>query len=238
MPPRPDEASPADGGDAPGWFGKLAALGDFAQRRLSPEWVRACDDWLSQALAASRAALGERWLDTYLTAPLQRFAWAPGVFDTRWWFGVLMPSCDSVGRYFPLVIAHPRQRAPEDRISLDHLELWLDHLGRAAMRTLDDGAATLDELEAALHEAPAWPTPGRRAGASPPAAAALAGPRTLARGASLSAWIADAAASELRTALAGCTLWWSAGAPSSGGVVRIVRGLPRDADFVELLADH
>jgi type VI secretion system protein ImpM len=218
---------------APGWFGKLATLGDFAQRRLPPDWVRACDDWLSHALAASRAALGEHWLDTYLTAPLQRFGWAPGVVDERWWFGVLMSSCDSVGRYFPLVIAQARQRAPEDRISLDHLELWFDHLARAAMRTLDDGAATVDEFEAQLRDAPAWPTPGRRAGATP--APALAKTRALERGAALSTWIADAAADQLRATLAGSTLWWSAGAPASGGVVRILRGLPRDGDFVALL---
>jgi type VI secretion system protein ImpM len=228
-----DPGSPEDDA-APGWFGKLASLGDFAQRRLPADWVRACDDWLSRALAASRAELGERWLDTYLTAPLQRFGWAPGVVDERWWFGVLMPSCDSVGRYFPLVIAQPRRRAPEDRISLDHLELWLDHLARAAMGTLDDGATTVDEFEALLHDAPAWPTAGRRAAAAVPAPA-LAGSRALERGASLSAWIADVAAGELRATLAGCTLWWSSAGPAAGGVVRIVRGLPSDDDFVDLL---
>src|SRR3954470_21220148 len=85
-----------------GWYGKLAGLGDFAQRRLPPEWVGACDHWLSGAMRGAREQLGVRWLDIYLTAPVLRFAWAPGVVDPQWWFGVLMPSCDSVGRYFPL----------------------------------------------------------------------------------------------------------------------------------------
>ena len=29
--------------DVPGWYGKLASLGDFAHRRLPPEWLRACE---------------------------------------------------------------------------------------------------------------------------------------------------------------------------------------------------
>ena len=112
-----------------------------------------------------REQLGERWLDVYLTAPVLRFAWAPGVIDARWWFGVLMPSCDSVGRYFPLVIAQPRAARPRTGIALDHLELWYEHLARAALHTLsDDDGGSLDALEAALHEAPPWPTPGRHAG--------------------------------------------------------------------------
>ena len=61
-----------------GWFGKLACLGDFASRRLAPDFTQACDAWLSRCVEASRAQLGERWLETYLTSPLWRFAWAPG----------------------------------------------------------------------------------------------------------------------------------------------------------------
>ena len=127
--------------DTPGWYGKLSALGDFAGRRLPDAFRAACDPWLSQAMAGSRAQLGERWLDVYLTAPVLRFAWAPGVFDAHWWFGVMMPSCDNVGRYFPLLVAHPRPRAPVDRIALDHLDLWLEHLAGAAVQTLLEDAS-------------------------------------------------------------------------------------------------
>src|SRR5690349_18460064 len=104
---------------APGWFGKLALLGDFASRRMTPEWIQGCDHWLSGAMLASQAALGTRWKEAYLSAPVWRFAWAPGVVDTSWWFGVLMPSCDNVGRYFPLVVAQSRPRPPTDRFALD-----------------------------------------------------------------------------------------------------------------------
>ena len=46
--------------DAPGWFGKLSMLGDFASRRLSSDWIRPCDEWLSASLRTSQERLGER----------------------------------------------------------------------------------------------------------------------------------------------------------------------------------
>ena len=46
---------------APGWFGKLGMLGDFASRRLQPQWVRDCDRWLAECVSGSAQALGERW---------------------------------------------------------------------------------------------------------------------------------------------------------------------------------
>src|SRR5205085_5446584 len=128
-----------------------------------PDWVRACDHWLSGAMRGAGEQLGARWLDTYLNAPVLRFAWAPGVLDAQWWFGVLMPSCDSVGRYFPLTIAQPRAQAPQDRIALDHLERWYEHLAHAAVGTLQATSEAVEALEAALLDAPPWPTPGRTA---------------------------------------------------------------------------
>src|SRR4051812_19799525 len=186
----------ADTRNMPGWYGKLASLGDFAQRRLPSDCLSACDSWLSSAMRGSAEEFGERWLEVYLTAPLLRFAWAPGVIDARWWFGLLMPSCDSVGRYFPLLIVHPRGRPPEDRIALDHLELWYDHLADAAVHTLNDSGGSVEALEAALQEAPPWPTAGR----APP----LVEPQNtqgyrlrLGRAASLTQWVRALAMKEL-----------------------------------------
>ena len=221
--------------DPPGWYGKLSSLGDFASRRLPPDCVQACDAWLSQAMQGSREQLGPRWLEVYLTAPLLRFAWAPGVIDRQWWFGLLMPSCDSVGRYFPLLIAHPRGRPPEDRIALDHLELWYEHLSRAAMRTLHDEQASVEALEGALLETPPWPTPGHG-----PALASTPGVQgmheRMGRAATLSQWLHALAVRELQSQLEGCTLWWRVTETGVGDVVDIVRGLPGEQAFVELLA--
>ncbi|MFT3717383.1 type VI secretion system-associated protein TagF [Pseudorhodoferax sp.] len=135
----------------PGWFGKLAMLGDFAHRRLPEPVLRQLDRWLSATMQALPQALGERWPQAYLEAPLLRFAWAPGVVDAQWWFGVLMPSCDKVGRYFPLVVLQAGEgegaAMPED---------WYAALERAALGTLERGAS-LAAFEATVAAAPPWP---------------------------------------------------------------------------------
>jgi len=225
----------ADISEVAAWYGKLSSLGDFAQRRMPAELFAAFDTWLSTAMRDGREQLGERWLDIYLTAPVLRFAWAPGVIDSRWWFGVLMPSCDSVGRYFPLVIAQPRARAPEDRIALDHLELWYEHLAHAALHTLsDDDGGSLDALEAALHEAPPWPTPGRQATVT--SRETRHGDHLgLAPAATLNQWLHGMALRDLNRRLAGCTVWWRVTEDRVGDSVDILQGLPDGGDFAALL---
>ena len=222
----------ADLRDAAGWYGKLAMLGDFAQRRLPPEWVRLVDAWLTGTMRESQERLGERWLQSYLTAPVLRYAWAPGVVDAYWWFGVLMPSCDSVGRYFPLVIAYPRVQPPADRIALDHLELWYEHLGQVAMRTLSDGEGSVALLEDGLRDAPPWPTAGRT-----PCASAQRGQHLRpAHLTPLSQWLPALAAQDLMSRLSGCTVWWRANEAGGTDSVDIVHGLPDGNQFASLLS--
>jgi len=225
----------ADISEVAAWYGKLSSLGDFAQRRMPAELFTAFDTWLSTAMRDGREQLGERWLDIYLTAPVLRFAWAPGVIDSRWWFGVMMPSCDSVGRYFPLVIAQPRARAPEDRIALDHLELWYEHLAHAALHTLsDDEAGSLDALEAALQEAPPWPTPGRQATVT--SRETRHGDHLgLAPAATLNQWLHGLALRDFNRRLAGCTVWWRVTEDRDADSVDILQGLPDGGDFAALL---
>ena len=224
-----------DQGDVAAWYGKLASLGDFVQRRVPPECLQRLDAWLSSVMRDAREQLGERWLDVYLTAPLLRFAWAPDVIDSRWWFGLLMPSCDSVGRYFPLVIVQPRPRAPEDRIALDHLELWYEHLAHAAMQTLNEGADSLETLETSLRDAPPWPTPGRAPVVT--TRDTLHGDRLgVAPAASLQQWLHGLATRDLHRRFAGCTIWWRVTESPSGDSVDIVHGLPDGAGFAALLS--
>lgn len=228
--PPPLEAAPG----VPGWYGKVASLGDFAQRRLPPEWLRTCEDWLSLALPGAREALGERWLAAYLNAPLLRFGWAPGVIDRRWWFGLLMPSCDNVGRYYPLLLAQPREQAPRDRIALDHLERWFEHLAAAAMQTLDDQRGSVDTLETALLDAPPWPTPGRPGTLTSETREGSAHHR-LGHAAPLSHWLHTLAVQEFADRLAGCTLWWRVTPEGASDALDIVHGLPDGPAFAALL---
>jgi type VI secretion system protein ImpM len=90
-----------------GLFGKLPSHGDFLRRRTSEAFVDAWDGWLRECLAASRDALGERWLDLYLTSPAWRFAAAAGACGSEPVIGLMVPSVDRVGRYFPLTLVAP-----------------------------------------------------------------------------------------------------------------------------------
>jgi type VI secretion system protein ImpM len=222
--------------DVPGWFGKLSMLGDFASRRLSSEWIRPCDEWLSASLRASQERLGERWLSTYLAAPVWRFAWAPGIVDEHWWFGTLMPSCDNVGRYFPLVATQRRQQPPVDRFALDHLEWWWGHLARASLETLADGAS-LDAFEQALLDAPPWPT------TTGPTWSRLLSTNgreryALADGAVLNHVAQDLAAEGLCQRLLGRSFWWPLRSERGSGSYTLAVGLPSATAFADLLTGH
>jgi type VI secretion system protein ImpM len=88
----------------PGWYGKIPSLGDFASRRLPSDFIETWDTWLQHSMATSRAALGDRWLDIYLTSPAWRFVCAAGACGPRAVAGLIVPSVDRVGRYFPLTV--------------------------------------------------------------------------------------------------------------------------------------
>lgn len=87
-----------------GFYGKLPSHGDFLRRRVSDEFVDAWDGWLQGCLATARTELGPGWLDVYLTSPAWRFVCAGGACGPTPVIGLVAPSVDRVGRYFPLTI--------------------------------------------------------------------------------------------------------------------------------------
>jgi type VI secretion system protein ImpM len=87
-----------------GLYGKLPSHGDFLRRRASDVFVSVWDAWLQDCMAASRSALGDRWLDVYLTSPAWRFTGGAGTCGAAPVIGLMVPSVDRVGRYFPLTI--------------------------------------------------------------------------------------------------------------------------------------
>jgi type VI secretion system protein ImpM len=92
--------------DAPtGFFGKLPARGDFLRVGLPRSFTDPLDDWLRTALAAARAAFAARWDEAWEAAPSWRFTLPAGACGPDPAIGVVLPSRDSVGRCFPLVLA-------------------------------------------------------------------------------------------------------------------------------------
>lgn len=150
---------------APGWYGKLPTLGDFASRRLPPAFIEPWDHWLAENLASWRERDPEGWLDAYLAGPSWRFVLMPGVLPAAAGgpahAGVLVPSVDSVGRYFPFTLVQPLPAPPPGRAALDALDGWLHRLDDLAVDAMQDDWR-IEQLEAELARlaplAPAWPT--------------------------------------------------------------------------------
>jgi type VI secretion system protein ImpM len=120
-----------------GYFGKVPSHGDFVSRGLPPHLVAAWDTWLQACLHASRQQLGDRWLTHYLTSPVWRFAIAPGILGAEGLGGVMMPSVDRVGRYFPLMIG--ATGAPGLWDWFQEHAAWYDGIESVARASLETG---------------------------------------------------------------------------------------------------
>lgn len=108
-----------------GLFGKLPTRGDFVRAGLPGSFVTPWDVWLQQALADSQSRMGERWLPAWLEAPVWRFVLPPGACGAGGVLGLMLPSVDRVGRYFPLTLAAvfaSGRSAPVPEAATD----WLD----------------------------------------------------------------------------------------------------------------
>lgn len=119
-----------------GLYGKLPIRGDFLTRRLSQTFVQRWDDWLQTGMEESRRRLEDEWLDCYLVAPLWRFAMLPGTVDGRGYAGVLVPSVDRVGRYFPLTLADELPALPAAADVFVAMRGWFDALEDLALKAL------------------------------------------------------------------------------------------------------
>jgi len=119
-----------------GFFGKMPGRGDFVRRDLPNAFVDTWDEWLTECIARSRAALGHHWTDAWLCAPVWRFALGGGLCGPTAWAGVMMPSVDSAGRYFPLTLA-ASVAGSDIPISL-LVGGWIDALENVAISALDD----------------------------------------------------------------------------------------------------
>jgi len=133
-----------------GIYGKLPSHGDFLRRRVPDEFIGVWDAWLQESIAASRIELGTEWLNLYLTSPAWRFYCAAGVCGPDACAGVMAPSVDRVGRYFPLTIVW---RVPDDITPFtvarcaDH---WFDAVERLLVETLGADQVDFDAFDARL----------------------------------------------------------------------------------------
>ncbi|SCX78068.1 type VI secretion system-associated protein TagF [Nitrosospira sp. Nsp13] len=240
-----NDCSDPDGSLIAGWYGKIPYLGDFISRRLPTRFIDTWDSWLQHAMAASRAELGEHWLDAYLTGPIWRFTLMPGICGdtTSMWAGVLMPSVDKVGRYFPLTIALRIDPRPGSMLTVFSAQAWYAALERVALATLNINALP-DDLDRNLSENP-FPLlePGGQRGNAQELAVWWTGehtPKALTLPTENAlADLFDTTAEDLLTSTsAGKSFWWAVSTEVGTTQLHCFSGLPPEDYFATMLENN
>lgn len=250
QPAEPGSASGGVPGGVPGWYGKLPSLGDFASRRLSHELIEAWDAWLAEEIGSLRQQWPDDWLQGYLQSPTWRFVLSAGTLGTAqpWpMAGILMPSVDRVGRYFPLTIIAPLGSLPHSHEQAESLLNWLHAMDDLAADAMEEDWP-IEALDQALAQQPApiWSED------EPPLAHALAHlasgearlvalplPDTrnaMAEGLGRALWHWGLDGLLARSLSPGLVWWWAEPSdPAQPRQTLLSRGLPSGADFEALM---
>jgi type VI secretion system protein ImpM len=228
-----------------GFYGKLPFKGDFLQRRAPQEFVDVWDAWLQECLHESRRALQEKWLDAYLTSPVWRFVLAGGVCGEGAYAGILVPSVDRVGRYFPLTIL---TRLDAVCCPLDVAcagGQWFTAAETAVLTALEAADLDIDAFDEQI-ERLSNQLPRREPSESASLTSFMQHNGLPAQGAgwhvplgtvhSLQLAVNVLAYRELSRALQPLALWWSDGSGAVGPRWLSTRGLPEARAFVAMLA--
>lgn len=86
----------------PGWYGKLPATGDFLRQRLSEATVSPWSHWFQQGLTHWHQQQHAS-TQLFLRAPVWNFVLPLSPLRQQVQMGCLLPSCDRVGRAWPLL---------------------------------------------------------------------------------------------------------------------------------------
>jgi type VI secretion system protein ImpM len=220
-----------------GFFGKLPSHGDFIERRVGSAFRDLWDEWMQRCIVESQQELAGRWLDCYLTSPMWRFYLCDGVAGVGSYAGLLLPSVDRVGRYFPLtVVVELPVGIPAVEFAAAASE-WFEEIEQLCADALQNPDFDLGAFDQAL-EASA----DKLAGVDRlPAPVAFPGSSSQWHWptASVNAFAAAVNAplmSMAQGALRPMTMWWTAGSELIEPCVLLNRALPRPDSFAALLA--
>ncbi len=223
--------------DAPGFHGKVPSHGDFVTRRLPRAFLDPWDNWLQGAIASSREQLGPEWLDIYLTSPLWRFVLSPGICGPTPWAGLLMPSVDRVGRYFPFTLACALPEGVNPLTALPAINGWYEQAETLVLSALEDhfDLESFDRAVSTLGQplaAPPLPAmlPPLEGERQPAWHFTLQSPGTLVSAAP------ELSRQLLRELFFGYSVWWSAGSERIDSSLLLCQGLPPHEGFAALLA--
>jgi type VI secretion system protein ImpM len=228
-----------------GFYGKLPCRGDFLQRRAPQEFVDVWDAWLQECIHASREQLQDSWLQAYLTGPVWRFAFAAGVCGDAAYAGILVPSVDRVGRYFPLTVMAQLDASDSPLHVACSSTSWFDAAETLVLDALEAEALdfdTFDERIALLRDELATGGAGESAQlattlkSSDFPAQPVRWHVPLEGAASLQSAVNALAYRELSRAIQPLAMWWTQGSDAVRPCWLTTPGLPEASAFVAMLS--
>ena len=190
---------------------------------------------MQQSVLASQEVLGESWLSHFLISPVWRFVLPSACVNAQSWAGIMLPSVDKVGRYYPLTLV---ASLPEQVGSFEYLckaDSWFRWLEDVAMMTLEKGLDA-DELVQVLALKESVPSFGdARPGP-------LSSERNIQRVVPLGAserspqhvlpQLCDAM---LKPQISNFTLWWTQGGQHVEPALLLADQLPRPVSYTAML---
>lgn len=229
----PAALSAAGAGLAPGLHGKVPTKGDFVTRRLPRDFLDPWDQWLQSAINCSKEQLGEEWLPIYLTSPIWRFILSPGLCGGDAVAGVLMPSVDRVGRYFPFTLAVALSGCSNPAAVPVTGAKWFDRAEALALTALEDpfDFESFDG-EVGASSGPSYPGNGVPSQIYP----SLNGMRIgFDPSASVAAGFAPLVNQHLLGMFPQYSIWWNVGSEDTEPSLIICNGLPQIGGFAAFL---
>ena len=91
--------------------------------------------------------MGDRWLEVYLTSPVWRFSGAAGACGPAPVIGVMAPSVDRVGRYFPLTIVAELPSCVGPLAAVTAAGAFFDRAERLVLDTLEAEYIDFEEFD-------------------------------------------------------------------------------------------
>lgn len=143
------QTTPACDGEPPAWYGKIPGAGDFVNHRLSHELAGWWERWLQQGMAAMRQRGDDELARYYTVAPVWNFLIPAGAGAQCVQPGCLAPSCDRVGRYYPVIATLPMRTADYWSALPDAADAFYWQVGSALLDAIRHARAPV-QLERAL----------------------------------------------------------------------------------------
>ncbi|HTU66923.1 MAG TPA: type VI secretion system-associated protein TagF [Steroidobacteraceae bacterium] len=226
----------------PGFFGKLPCNGDFIQYNVSQEWLDVWDHWQQSCVHESRNALQGEWLEAYLSAPIWRFVLGEGACGSGAWAGIVVPSVDRVGRYFPITLVRQLDATWNPLDIAVCWAPWFEALEACACAALDAPDLRLDQFIAqvgGIQDPLTYAVPtgidGELFANGGFPAASQQWQVTMPSADHLQLDVAVLAYREIHRQLRPVTLWWTSGSARVQSSWLLSRGLPAPASFAAML---